>query len=413
MSLKTIYIDAYAGAAGDMIVAALFSLLASAVGTETVERKFKNELAKIPLDGYNIEFKADSRGGISGIAFSVKDEHHDNVLSEESQNHVHRKFHDIERIFVNSSLNSRIIRECIHAFAMLAEVEAKVHGTTIDEVHFHEVGAIDSIIDIAGAFILMDFLKWPRIISSSINVGSGTVKCAHGIFPVPAPATIELVKGLPVYSMGESMERTTPTGALLIKRLASAFSSMPPGRVVSVGYGIGKKESSDIPNALRVVLMESGEESQYDNDFCILIETNIDDMTPQDYLPVMDKLFECGALDVWIEPIFMKKNRPAQKFCCLVQPERKTQVTEIILRHTTTQGVRYQVVSRSKLFWHIEEVNTPFGIVRMKSSKMGDKVLRVTPEHDDLKRIAAEYDMPLNEVRAHTTKYYTKEGDSS
>jgi len=412
MSLKTVYFDAYAGAAGDMIVAALFSLLASAVGTETASRKFNDELAKIPLEGYKIELKNDTRGGISGIAFRVHEEHNGEALPEESQNHVHRNFHDIEKIFLNSALNSRIIRECIHAFAVLAEAEAKVHGTTVDEVHFHEVGAIDSIIDIAGTFILMELLKWPRVISSSINVGSGTVKCSHGTFPVPAPATLELIKGFPVYSLGEKMERTTPTGALLIRCLASAFSAMPMGRVVSVGYGIGKKESKDIPNALRAVLLESGEGSQYDHDFCVLIETNIDDMPPQDYLPVMDKLFECGALDVWMEPIFMKKNRPAQKFCCLVQPEKKDSATEIMLHNTTTQGVRYQIVSRSKLFWRIEEVNTPFGTVRMKIAKLGDKVQRVTPEHEDLKRIAAEYDMPLNEVRTRAANFY-KEGDLS
>jgi uncharacterized protein (TIGR00299 family) protein len=408
--LKTIYIDASAGAAGDMIVAALFSLLASAVGTETSEQTFRKELAKIPLDGYKTEFKNGIRGGISGVEFCVHDEC--NLLSDKSKDQICRKFHDIEIIFLNSSLDSRIIRESIHAFAVLAEIEAKIHDTTVDEVHFHEVGAIDSIIDIAGTFVLMNLLKWPRIISSGINVGSGTVKCAHGILPVPAPATLELLKGLPVFSTGEEMERTTPTGALLIRRLASAFSSMPPGKVISTGYGIGKKESKDIPNALRAVLLESGEGVQCDNDFCVLIETNIDDMTPQDYLPVMNKLFECGALDVWMEPIYMKKNRPAQKFCCLVRPETKDSAIETILRHTTTQGVRHHTVSRSKLFWRIEDVNTPYGTVRMKCSKLGDKVLRVTPEHDDLKRIAEEYNMSLNEVRAAIANFHSiKEGD--
>ena len=407
--MKTIYIDAYAGAAGDMIVAALFSILASAVGEQTAERKFKDELAKISLDGYEIEFKNVTRGGISGKAFCVND---DSQASGKSRDHVHRNYNDIEKILLNSSLDTRVIRESIRAFAVLAEVEAKVHGVDVDKVYFHEVGAIDSIIDISGAFILMNLLKWPRVLSSGINVGSGTVKCAHGILPVPAPATLELLKNLPVFSIGEEMERTTPTGALLIKSLASAFSSMPQGRVICIGYGAGKKDSKDIPNILRAALMMSGEESQYDKDFCILIETNIDDMSPQDYLPVMDKLFGCGALDVWIEPIYMKKNRPASKFCCLIQPENKDSAIDIILVNTTTQGIRYQIVSRNKLFWRIDEVNTPYGIVRMKSSKLGDKVLRATPEHDDLRRIAAEYDMPLYEVRAAITKIYNiKEGD--
>ena len=407
--MKTIYIDAYAGAAGDMMVAALFSLLASALGTETAERKFRSELAKIPLDGYEVEFKNETRGGISGVYFRVYDEC--SSEANESHNHVHRNFHDIEKLFLTSSLNPRIIRASIHAFAALAEIEAKIHGTTIDKVHFHEVGAVDSIIDIAGAFILMDLLNWPRVISSGINVGSGTVKCAHGILPVPAPATLELLKGLPIFSVGEKMERTTPTGALLIKLLASAFSSMPHGKVISVGYGVGKKESSDVSNVLRASLMESGEGLTYDNDFCIQIETNIDDMIPQDYSPVMDKLFECGALDVWIEPIYMKKNRPAQKLCCLVGPEKTDSAVDVILRGTTTQGVRYHMVSRSKLFWRIEEVETPFGKVRMKISKLGDKVLRITPEHDDIKRISAEYDIPLNEVRLRISKFQLEEND--
>ena len=408
--MKTIYFDAYAGAAGDMIVASLFSVLASAVGAETAERKFKDELAKISLDGYKIEFKNEIRGGISGTAFSVFDECCQ--ASGSSRDHVYRNYSDIEKLLLNSSLSARVIRESIRAFAVLAEVEAKIHGIDVDKVHFHEVGAIDSIIDVTGAFILMDILKWPRVLSSRINVGSGTVKCAHGILPVPAPATLELIKDLPIFSIGEEMERTTPTGALLIKSLASAFSPMPSGRVICIGYGVGKKDSKDIPNVLRTTLMMSGEEPQYDKDFCVLIETNIDDMTPQDYLPVMDKLFECGALDVWIEPIYMKKNRPAQKFCCLIQPEKKNPAIDIMLINTSTQGIRYHIVSRNKLFWRIDEVNTSYGTVRMKSSKLGDRVLRVTPEHDDLKRIAAEYDMPLSEVRAAVTNFYNKkEGD--
>ena len=408
--MKTIYIDAYAGAAGDMIVAALYSILASAVGAETAERKFRDELAKISLDGYKIEFKNEIRGGISGTAFCVTDEWRPS--SAKPHDHVHRNYSDIEKLLMNSSLDTRVVRESIRAFAVLAETEAKVHGVDIDKVHFHEVGAIDSIIDITGAFILMHLLKWPRVLSSRINVGSGTVKCAHGILPVPAPATLELTKNMPIFSIGEEMERTTPTGALLIKSLASAFTSMPQGKVISIGYGAGKKDSKDIPNVLRATLMMSGEEPEYDKDFCVLIETNIDDMTPQDYLPVMDKLFECGALDVWIEPIYMKKNRPASKFCCLIQPEKKNSAIDIILVNTTTQGIRYHIVSRDKLFWRIDEVNTPYGTVRMKSSKLGDRVLRVTPEHDDLRRIAAEYDMPLNEVRAAVTNSYNiKEGD--
>jgi len=407
--LRTIYIDAYAGASGDMIVAALFSLLASAVGQETAETKFGEELSKMPLEGFRFEFKGESRGGISGISFRVYDGSDPDVLSEESNHHVHRNFHDIEKIFINSSLDPHVVRESIHAFAVLAEAEAKVHGTTVDKIHFHEVGAVDSIVDIAGTFILMGLLKWPRVISSRINVGSGVIKCAHGILPVPAPATLELINGLPVFSIGEEMERTTPTGALLIRRLASAFSSIPYGKVIFAGYGVGKRESRDIPNVLRATLMESGEESS-DNDFCVLIETNIDDMMPQDYLPAMDKLFEHGALDVWMEPIYMKKNRPAQKFCCLVTPDKKDLAAEIILRHTTTQGIRYNIVSRSKLFWRIDEVNTPLGLVRMKSSSFRDKVLRVTPEHEDLKRIAVEHNMPIGEVRVLVAKYI-KESD--
>jgi uncharacterized protein (DUF111 family) len=222
---------------------------------------------------------------------------------------------------------------------------------------------------------------------------------------------MELIKGLPVFSMGEEMERATPTGVLLIKLMASAFSSMPHGKVLFAGYGLGKRESGDIANALRAALMESGEESQYDKDFCVVIETNIDDMSPQDYLPVMDKLFECGALDVWMEPIYMKKNRPAQKFCCLIRPEKKDAAVEVILHHTTTQGVRFHFVSRNKLFWRVDEINTPYGIIRMKITKQGDKVMRVTPEHEDLKRISAEFGIPLMEARAIAANLHIEESD--
>lgn len=390
--MQTLYLDCFAGIAGDMLVGALFELIPN-------PDRFKAELAKLTAlssDDYQVTLEKGDKNGITGTNFNVHTHEH----------HCHRGLKEIEEIVTSSTLSARIQREVLRAFALLAEAEAKVHGTTPDKIHFHEVGAIDSIIDIVGAFILIDMLGWPKVLCSPINTGSGTVKCAHGVLPVPAPATELLLRGFPVYSQGDPMERTTPTGALLVRCLASAFSALPAGTILASGYGLGNRDS-DLPNVLRVLLMDSSsdkETADVEYDRVMLLESNIDDMNPQDFELAVERLFELGALDVWIETITMKKGRPAAKLCCLCEPERTETLSVSILRNTTTQGVRKTAVDRTKLCYKIDEVGTSLGNIRLKTAFIGKEPLRRTPEYDDLRRLAKEQGLSLPEVRTRLTR---------
>ena len=246
--MKTLYLDCFAGIAGDMLIGALLGLLPD-------PERFRAEMRRLtllPEDSYELVIERGMKNGIAGTNFDVRTHEH----------HPHRGLHEIEEIVGGSALSDRVRRESLRAFALLAEAEAQVHGTTPDKIHFHEVGAIDSIVDIVGAFVLMELLDWPRVLCSPLNVGSGTVTCAHGVLPVPAPATALLLRGLPIFSRGAPMERTTPTGALLARTLASAFCSIPAGSVIASSFGLGNRDSEDMPNVLRVLLMEAGQEDE-------------------------------------------------------------------------------------------------------------------------------------------------------
>ncbi len=388
--MKTLYLDCFAGIAGDMFIGALLNLVPShAVLTEGI-RKVK----ALDSEEYELITEQANRNGIAGINFDVKLNHHEH-------HHHHRHLSDIEAMIFSSDLSERVKRESIRAFSILAEAEAHVHGTTTDKIHFHEVGAGDSIIDIVGAFILMEALNWPRVLCSPVNVGSGTVECAHGILPVPAPATEYLLHGLPVFSSGSPMERTTPTGALLVKILADGFCSLPAGRIIASGYGLGNHESEDMPNVLRALMIESGNDNLNGlvHEKIAQIECNIDDMTPQDYEPVIEKLFAGNALDVWTENINMKKSRPGIKLCCLSRPEDTIKFSRIILEHTTSQGVRVKEYDRFRLNWNIESVSTSLGDVHVKTTTLNGETLRRIPEYEDVKAIAERHSISMWEAR--------------
>ena len=299
---------------------------------------------------------------------------------------------------MTSDLSERVKRETLRAFSILAEAEAHVHGTTPDKIHFHEVGAVDSIIDITGAFILMEALNWPRVLCSSINVGSGTVECAHGVLPVPAPATEYLLHGLPIYSNGEPMERTTPTGALIAKILADGFvTGMPSGKILASGFGLGNHESNDMPNALRALLIDTSEANETDgmlHEKIMLLECNIDDMNPQDYEVVIEKLFAAKALDVWTENINMKKSRPGIKLCCLATPGGVLDLSKIMLANTTSQGVRFLEYDRLRLNWKLEELDTSLGKIHVKTTEY-----RRIPEYENLKALAKLHNTSMYEIR--------------
>jgi uncharacterized protein (TIGR00299 family) protein len=377
---NVIFFDCFAGIAGDMFLASLLDMSRG-------EPHLREELKKMPLEGYEVRVSRDVRGGISGLRFDVI----------QGEGHSHRHLADIERIITQSSLSDKVKLKSIETFRVLAEAEAKVHGEPVDHVHFHEVGAVDSIIDIAGAMIMLEYIGWPNAEFSCLNVGSGTVMCEHGMLPVPAPAAAELLKGMDVCSFGEPMERVTPTGAALVKTLAGKTSHMPSGKIVSIGIGLGRREG-DIPNLLRATLMSDG--SRHAHDRCAVLSANIDDMTPQDLSVAMERLFDAGALDVWFEHIQMKKNRPGVKLCCLSQEADCDALALAILKETTSLGVRRIPADRTILERRIDTMKTDFGDVRVKSAISGSETLRVMPEFDDVRRAAYEYGMSMAEVRA-------------
>jgi len=416
--MKTLYLDCFAGISGDMFLGAMLDLgLDREAFLRTMERIVlfpghhrdhdhnhghdhdhdhtdpHHQDHDHETDCLRIDISKTIRGGISATKV--------NIASFED--HPHRGLSDVLAIIEASPLSARVKEESGAAFRLLAEAEAKVHGTTPDRVHFHEVGAIDSIADIIGAFVLVEMAGVDTVVSSPLNVGHGTIKCAHGILPVPAPATAELLAGIPVHVEGAAMERVTPTGALLVQRLASSFGPLPPGRVLASGKGAGDRES-DIPNVLRVLLLETEEDAPgapgtLSRDTGIVIETNIDDMNPQYYAPVMNMLLADGALDVWVAPIVMKKGRPAVTLGCLCRPGMEGKLAETLLRETTTLGVRMHTVGRLKADAEIVERETSWGIVRFKVARIGDEVLRTNPEFEDVRRLSEEYDIPLPEMR--------------
>lgn len=403
--MKTLYLDCFAGIAGDMFIGALLNLVPDKkVLTEGIKK-----ITALNPDEYELIIEDATKNGLAGINFDVKlnheHHHHDHEHEHEHEHnheHHHRHLADIEAMISSSGLSLRVKREVLRAFSILAEAEAHVHGTTPDKIHFHEVGAVDSIIDIAGAFILMEALGWPRVLCSPINTGSGTVECAHGILPVPAPATEYLLRGLPVFAKGSPMERTTPTGALIAKIFVDGFSNVPNGKILASGFGFGNHQSEDMPNALRVLLMDTSGETEFNGlirEKISLLETNIDDMNPQDYEAVIEKLFAAGSPDVWTENISMKKNRPGVKLCCLARPEDVLKFTEIILKDTTSQGVRFSEFDRLRLKWHIEERETPLGKIHFKVTELNGEILREIPEYEDLKKLAVANKISMSGAR--------------
>ncbi|MBQ7219689.1 MAG: nickel pincer cofactor biosynthesis protein LarC [Synergistaceae bacterium] len=405
--MKTLYIDCFAGIAGDMFIGALLNL----VPDQKILTDGIRKITALDPEEYELVIEHATKNGIAGINFDVHlthEHHHDEPHHEhedhehEYHHHHHRHLADIEAMITSSTLPERVKVASLRAFSVLAEAEAHVHGTTPDKIHFHEVGAVDSIIDIVGSFILIDALGWPRVLCSNINVGSGTVKCAHGILPVPAPATEHLLHGMPVYSAGSPMERTTPTGALLVKMLADGFGAIPAGKIIASGFGLGNRESEDMPNVLRVLLMDAGNAHEKDglvHERVTLIECNIDDMNPQDYEPVIERLFAEGGLDVWTENIAMKKSRPGVKLCCLCRNGDAEKLCRAVLEDTTSQGVRLREFDRLRLNWRLEEVSTSLGVIHVKTTELDGETLRRIPEYEDVKALAEHHGKSMHEIR--------------
>ncbi|MBC8179117.1 MAG: nickel pincer cofactor biosynthesis protein LarC [Deltaproteobacteria bacterium] len=382
--MKVAYFDCFAGASGDMILGALMD-----AGLEL--ELLKGELAKLHLTHYDLQVKKVAKRGIGGsqALVSVDEDHH---------HHHHRHLHDIEEIIDKSDLKESIKRKSIEIFTRLAEAEAKVHQTTIEQIHFHEVGAMDAIIDVVGAVAGLAALGIEKVYCSPLHVGTGTVECAHGTLPVPAPATAELIRGKPIYSTGVEGELLTPTGAAILTTLSSGFGPMPSMTLEEIGYGAGTSEPA-IPNLLRVAIGEVLDEVEgYKIERTAVIETSIDDMNPEVYDYLIHKMLDMGALDVFLAPLQMKKNRPGTMVTVICVPENVGKFSDFLMRETTTIGLRWRVDNRIKARRTTREVQTKYGTIKFKVAQVGDTAINVSPEYEDCKRAALERKVPLKEV---------------
>ena len=379
--MKIAYFDCFSGISGDMILGALADL-----GNDF--SFIKKELKKLDLKGYSLSHKKVKRGVIETTRVDVK-------VTEKSSSK--RNLKSIISIIKNSGLAEKIKNDSIKIFRRLAEAEATVHGTTINKVHFHEVGAIDSIVDIVGSVIGIHNLNISKIVSSSINIGSGFVKCDHGTLPVPAPAVVEMLRGVPCFSSGIRQELTTPTGAAVIVTLANEFGSLPELKTDRVGYGAGGKNLKEMPNALRIILGELSIANELKKEIFVL-ETNIDDMNPEFYDVVMEKLFQAGAVDVFLTPIIMKKNRPATKLSVLTQQQNVEMLANEVLKNTTSFGIRFYPVERVMLEREFQEIETVLGKVKVKIGKRDGEICHISPEYEHCKKISREQGIPIKKV---------------
>ncbi|MDR3569969.1 MAG: nickel pincer cofactor biosynthesis protein LarC [Syntrophobacteraceae bacterium] len=382
--MKIAYFDCFSGASGDMI---LGSLLDAGLSVD----RLMEELLKLRLSHFEVRVEKVSKKGIGGSQAIVDiDDHH--------HNRHHRHLEDIEEIIGTSSLDESVKQKSLEIFRRLAEAEAKVHRTSVDHIHFHEVGAMDAIIDVVGGVAGLAAMGIERVYCSPLHVGSGTVECAHGILPVPAPATAELIKGKPFYSTGVLGELLTPTGAAILTTLSSGFGPFPAMTMEQIGYGAGTSEP-DIPNLLRVFIGEAGEDLLgYEKEQIVVIETNIDDMNPQLYDYLISGALDLGALDVYLTPVQMKKNRPGTLVTVTCLPQLMHRLSEFILRETTTIGLRWRLESRIKARRSIREILTQYGPIQGKVAESDNGIINISPEYDDCKRIAREKNVPLKEV---------------
>lgn len=389
--MRIAYFDCFSGISGDMFVGAL---LDAGLKIEILEK----ELNKLNLSGYQLEVNKVLKKGISASQFKVK-------IQEKG---VERRFKDILNILEESKLDEEIKNEVKKIFFKIAEAESKIHQEDIEKIHFHEIGGLDSIIDISSAVIGIKALEIKEIYSSPLPLGKGFVKCAHGILPLPAPATLELLKNIPTYSGGMESEMVTPTGAAIISTLTKDFGERPLMKIEKIGYGAGEREFS-IPNLLRVsigekILSDRDLMDGYVHDEALLIETNIDDMNPEFYDYIMDKLFSQGALDVFLTPIQMKKNRPAHMFSIIVYEQNLKEILKVLFSESTTLGVRIKEVKRLKLTQQNFIAETKYGKIKVKVGIFKEDIKTIAPEYQDCQKIAQQYQVPLKEIYEEAKK---------
>lgn len=381
--MKTLYFDCFAGASGDMILGALV-----AVGVDP--RQLTDALRLLDVSGYEISFETVDRSGISATHARVATPHE----------HAHRHLGDILKIIYESRLSDRVKERAARIFSRLAEAEARVHNVAIERIHFHEVGALDAIIDVTGACIGFELLGVERFAASALHVGSGMVEMAHGRFPVPPPAVAEILKDVPIYSTDIKGELVTPTGAAIISTVCEKFGQLPKMKVLKAGYGAGTREYQNFPNVLRLMLGDDADEDTNVDERLIVVETNIDDMSPQVYGHVMEGALRLGALDCFFTPVQMKKNRPGVLVSILCRPDLRDAMCELLLTETTTLGVRFYEVMRRALEREVVRVETRFGAIDVKVAAFNGRVVKEMPEYEQCRAAAEKAGVTLLEVEA-------------
>ena len=388
--MRVLYYDCFAGISGDMNLGALLDL-----GVD--QKRLLKELGKLSIGSYKIKIYQDKRGGISGTKFDVLAPCPKKASAQHHRQE--RTYRDVVRLIKQSKLSANIQKISLDIFTRVAEAEGKIHGHKIENVHFHEIGAIDSVVDIVGAAICLDYLDVDKVISSPVQLGSGIIHCAHGTLPVPAPATAEILKGIPVKTGLVPFEATTPTGAAIIAATASAFTEKIDFTPQAIGYGLGSKDSA-VPNVLRVFSGEVSAAAALDTEIseAVMMECNIDDMNPELYDHLMENLFAAGAHDVFFTPIIMKKSRPALTVSVLCDADKQPVMEEILWRNSSTFGLRSYKVTKSMLPRKTVKVKTKYGAVRLKCGYLNGSIIKSKPEYEDCKRLARENGVSVRDV---------------
>jgi uncharacterized protein (TIGR00299 family) protein len=378
--MKTAYLDCFSGISGDMFIGALID---AGLSFDELDRK----LQTLPFDGYHLEIRKEARNLIVGTRF---------LVIPDKKEQPHRNLHTVRDIIDQGGFNKAVKKKSIEIFEDLARVEGNVHNLPPEEVHFHEIGGVDSIIDIVGTVYGIETMGIQTLSASPLPLGSGFVKTAHGRIPVPSPATIALLKGVPVFDSGLHHEIVTPTGAALAKGLASSFGPIPPMVIQNVGYGAGKKKLPDRPNLLRILIGHQKTEDQTDT--VVILETNIDDTNPEWLGYLMDRLFDAGALDVVFLPVQMKKNRPGIQVQVMGRPEQRDILMEIMFVESTTLGIRFRYGQRKVLESCVTETDSPWGKIRVKKVTNTDGKPFLLPEYEECRKVALENNLPLKEI---------------
>lgn len=392
---QILFIEPFSGISGDMLLGALLDL---GMCLDRLEKK----LRMLDLGGYSLSVARCSRAGIQAAKFDVQCEEH------EAHGHGHRRFRDISAMIEASGLSDWVKQKSVETFRRLAEAEGKIHNCPPEDVHFHEVGAVDSIIDIVGGVAAIEDLLPLRIVSAPVNVGQGTLECRHGVYPAPGPATVELLRGVPIYSTAIAGELTTPTGAALLTTLAEDFRPRPLMSVSRTGYGAGSRDMPGAANVLRVTLGEElkGGAADFSGEHIAVIEATVDDMNPQVYGYFLERALAAGALDVFAIPVQMKKNRPGTLLTVLCDPGQIDAMAAQVFEETTTIGIRYTLARRKTLQREFLEVNTEFGAVTIKVSTFSGRRMNFAPEYECCRRLALEKGVPLKAVLAAASRAF-------